>query len=97
MYLKLDGSKTNYQGEALLDYVKLYLYTPSGAVFCNNEFGYKDLDESSVMSVQTAIEDSLRDSSHAIVLQKVEKNSNQTITASFTGVDEQLIVYAKED
>lgn len=92
MYLKLDGSTTEYEGEALLDFVKLYLYTPSGAAFCQPDFGYKDLDESSVESVQDTISDALRTSNHSITLQKVEKNSNQTITASFTGVDEKLIL-----
>lgn len=96
MYLKLDGNKTEYEGEALLDFVKLYLYTPTGAAFCNPSFGYKDLDEASVNSVQETIEDALRESNHSITLQKVEKNSNQTITASFTGVDEKLIVNSTE-
>ena len=90
MYLMLNGSQTEYEGEALLDYVKLYLYSPSGAVFCNPSFGYKDMDESSVDSVQSTIEDALRESNHSITLQTVVKNSNKTITATFSGVDENL-------
>ncbi len=92
MYLMLDGTTTVYEGEALLDLVKLYLYTPSGAVFCNNSFGYKDMDESSVDSVRSTIQDCLRNTNKSITLDKIEKTGNNTMTASFSGVDSNLII-----
>ncbi|MCQ2209227.1 MAG: hypothetical protein MJZ34_02935 [Paludibacteraceae bacterium] len=89
-FLKLDGSKTDYEGEALLDLVKLHLYTPNGAVFGNTSFGYKNLDVSDVSSVRAAIIDCLHNSHGSIHLKDVVKNSNNTITATFEGVDETL-------
>ncbi len=91
-YLRLNGELTDNQGYSILDFIKLNLLIPSGAVYNNFQYGYEYLNINDKSSIENAIKRIIETFGYNISIESIEMISNKKVVVRFDGIADDLVL-----
>lgn len=91
-YLRLNGELTEEQGYSILDFIKLNLLVPSGAVYNNFQYGYEYLNINDKSSIETAIKRIIDTFGYNISIESIEMISDKKVVVRFDGIKDDLVL-----
>lgn len=91
-YLRLNGELTDSQAYSILDFIKLNLLVPSGAVYNNFQYGYEYLNINDKTSIENAIKRIINTFNYNISIESIEMISEKRVVVRFTGIEDELVL-----
>lgn len=91
-YLRLDGTITDSQAYGILDFIKLNLLVPSGAVYNNFQYGYNYLNINDKASIEEAIKRIIDTFGYNITIESIEFIADKRVVVRFEGMTDELVL-----
>ena len=91
-YMRLNGELTDSQPYAILDFIKLNLLVPSGAVYNNFQYGYDYLNVNNKSSIEEAIKRILNMFGYNLTIESIEMISSKKVVVRFNGLEDELVL-----
>lgn len=91
-YLRLDGTITESQAYGILDFIKLNLLVPSGAVYDNFQYGYTYLNINDKSSIEDAIKRIITTFGYNITIESIDIIADKRAIVRFEGIEEELVL-----